>query len=71
MIDHVGLGVSDLEESKAFYQQALRPLGYHRPAQRCAASTASHHINPTPRTLCLCTHLLQIGERPRRRCRSG
>ena len=28
MIDHVGLGVSDLEESKAFYQQALRPLGY-------------------------------------------
>ena len=28
MIDHVGLGVSDLEESKAFYEQALRPLGY-------------------------------------------
>jgi catechol 2,3-dioxygenase-like lactoylglutathione lyase family enzyme len=28
MIDHVGLGVSDLEDSKAFYQQALRPLGY-------------------------------------------
>ena len=28
MIDHVGLGVSDLEQSKAFYQQALRPLGY-------------------------------------------
>ena len=28
MIDHVGLGVSDLEQSKAFYQQALGPLGY-------------------------------------------
>jgi catechol 2,3-dioxygenase-like lactoylglutathione lyase family enzyme len=28
VIDHVGLGVSDLEESKAFYEQALRPLGY-------------------------------------------
>ena len=28
VIDHVGLGVRDLEESKAFYRQALRPLGY-------------------------------------------
>jgi catechol 2,3-dioxygenase-like lactoylglutathione lyase family enzyme len=28
VIDHVGLGVSDLERSKAFYQQALDPLGY-------------------------------------------
>jgi catechol 2,3-dioxygenase-like lactoylglutathione lyase family enzyme len=28
VIDHVGLGVSDLEQSKAFYQQALGPLGY-------------------------------------------
>jgi catechol 2,3-dioxygenase-like lactoylglutathione lyase family enzyme len=28
MIDHVGLGVRDLERSKAFYQQALHPLGY-------------------------------------------
>ena len=28
MIDHVGLGVSDLEASKAFYRRALRPLGY-------------------------------------------
>jgi catechol 2,3-dioxygenase-like lactoylglutathione lyase family enzyme len=28
VVDHGGLGVSDLEESKAFYQQALRPLGY-------------------------------------------
>jgi catechol 2,3-dioxygenase-like lactoylglutathione lyase family enzyme len=28
VIDHVGLGVSNLDKSKAFYQQALRPLGY-------------------------------------------
>jgi catechol 2,3-dioxygenase-like lactoylglutathione lyase family enzyme len=28
VIDHVGLGVSDLDQSKRFYQQALDPLGY-------------------------------------------
>jgi catechol 2,3-dioxygenase-like lactoylglutathione lyase family enzyme len=28
VIDHVGLGVSDLERSRAFYEQALAPLGY-------------------------------------------
>jgi catechol 2,3-dioxygenase-like lactoylglutathione lyase family enzyme len=28
VIDHVGLGVRDLGQSKAFYQQALGPLGY-------------------------------------------
>ena len=28
MIDHTGLGVSDLERSKAFYGAALAPLGY-------------------------------------------
>jgi catechol 2,3-dioxygenase-like lactoylglutathione lyase family enzyme len=28
VIDHVGLGVSDLEASKAFYRRALEPLGY-------------------------------------------
>jgi catechol 2,3-dioxygenase-like lactoylglutathione lyase family enzyme len=28
MIDHVGLGVRDLERGEAFYQQALLPLGY-------------------------------------------
>ncbi|HXY96296.1 MAG TPA: VOC family protein [Steroidobacteraceae bacterium] len=27
MIDHIGLAVSDLEKSKAFYAAALRPLG--------------------------------------------
>ena len=28
MIDHVTLNVRDVESSKAFYEQALRPLGY-------------------------------------------
>ena len=27
MLDHIGLAVSDLERSKAFYQAALKPLG--------------------------------------------
>jgi catechol 2,3-dioxygenase-like lactoylglutathione lyase family enzyme len=27
MLDHVGLEVSDYERSKAFYEQALKPLG--------------------------------------------
>ena len=27
MIDHIGLNVSDFERSKAFYEQALAPLG--------------------------------------------
>jgi len=28
MIDHIGIGVSDLAASKAFYRKALQPLGY-------------------------------------------
>jgi catechol 2,3-dioxygenase-like lactoylglutathione lyase family enzyme len=28
MLDHIGIDVSDLERSKAFYQAALEPLGY-------------------------------------------
>jgi catechol 2,3-dioxygenase-like lactoylglutathione lyase family enzyme len=34
VIDHVGMGVSDLDASKAFYEQALRPLGYQLLMQR-------------------------------------
>jgi len=30
MLDHVTLGVADIERSKAFYDQALRPLGIER-----------------------------------------
>jgi catechol 2,3-dioxygenase-like lactoylglutathione lyase family enzyme len=29
MIDHVGLNVGDLAAAKAFYAEALEPLGYH------------------------------------------
>ncbi len=28
MLDHVGLEVSDIKKSKAFYLKALKPLGY-------------------------------------------
>ena len=27
MIDHIGVGVVDMDRAKAFYQQALKPLG--------------------------------------------
>jgi catechol 2,3-dioxygenase-like lactoylglutathione lyase family enzyme len=30
MLDHVTIGVSDIERSKAFYDKALRPLGIER-----------------------------------------
>ena len=30
MLDHVTLGVSDIERSRKFYDQALRPLGIER-----------------------------------------
>ncbi len=30
MFDHLSLGVSDLERSRAFYDAALKPLGYGR-----------------------------------------
>jgi catechol 2,3-dioxygenase-like lactoylglutathione lyase family enzyme len=28
MIDHIGIGVTDLDKSVAFYEKALAPLGY-------------------------------------------
>jgi catechol 2,3-dioxygenase-like lactoylglutathione lyase family enzyme len=30
MLDHVTIGVSDIERAKSFYDQALRPLGIER-----------------------------------------
>jgi catechol 2,3-dioxygenase-like lactoylglutathione lyase family enzyme len=30
MLDHISIGVSDFERSKAFYDRALRPLGVTR-----------------------------------------
>jgi catechol 2,3-dioxygenase-like lactoylglutathione lyase family enzyme len=52
VIDHVGLGVSDLEQSKAFYQQALGPLGYQLLLERDGSAglvaTASRTSSSTP-----------------------
>ena len=46
MIDHVGLGVRDLEQSKAFYQQALGPLGYQLLMQRDGSAGFGMHPKP-------------------------
>ena len=27
MLDHIGVAISDIEQSKAFYEAALKPLG--------------------------------------------
>ena len=54
MLDHVGFGVSDYERSKAFYSEALAPLGIElikEPAERAAglAATASRSSGSKPR----------------------
>ena len=45
MIDHMGFSVSDYERAKAFYAQALAPLGYSLimevPAERTGHSAAA------------------------------
>ena len=46
MIDHVGLGVSDLEQSKAFYQQALCPLGYELLMERDGSAGLGRNAKP-------------------------
>ena len=40
-VDHIGIGASDYEKSKAFYAAALAPLKSHRRRRerRCAVST--------------------------------
>jgi len=43
MIDHVGLTVSDLNASRAFYAQALAPLGYALLAEVPAAVAGRAH----------------------------
>lgn len=39
MLDHIGIVVSDFEKSKAFYRNALRPLGYELLMELPAAVT--------------------------------
>jgi catechol 2,3-dioxygenase-like lactoylglutathione lyase family enzyme len=46
VIDHVGLGVSDLEQSKAFYQQALGPLGYQLLMERSGSAGLGRNGKP-------------------------
>jgi catechol 2,3-dioxygenase-like lactoylglutathione lyase family enzyme len=46
VIDHVGLGVSDLEQSKAFYEQALGPLGYQLLMERDGSAGLGRNGKP-------------------------
>ena len=53
MIDHMGLAVSDIAKSKAFYVRALAPLGYQLLMELSAAMTghadvAGFGIPPKP-----------------------
>ena len=41
MIDHTGVAVTDFAQSKAFYTQALAPLGYQLLMEVSAALTGS------------------------------
>ena len=43
MIDHIGFAVSDYQRSKAFYAQALAPLGYALIMEVGAQQTESGH----------------------------
>jgi catechol 2,3-dioxygenase-like lactoylglutathione lyase family enzyme len=45
MIDHVGINVSDYERSKAFYVEALAPLGYELGIER--EGRAAGFVEPT------------------------
>ncbi len=44
MIDHIGIAASDYEKSKAFYAQALAPIGYALLAEIPAALTGSYPV---------------------------
>jgi catechol 2,3-dioxygenase-like lactoylglutathione lyase family enzyme len=42
MIDHLGVGVSDFAASKAFYAQALQPIGYQLLLEFAAVGAEGH-----------------------------
>ncbi len=51
MLDHVGFEVSDFERSKAFYEQALEPLGIRllmEPVEGAAGFGSETEIGPKP-----------------------
>ena len=45
MLDHVSLGVTDIERSKVFYDRALRPLGVERLYAE-SATDAGYGVHP-------------------------
>lgn len=47
MIDHIGIAVTDLEKSVAFYTKALAPLGYTM-IKKFAGMAAGFGIAPKP-----------------------
>ena len=44
MLDHIGVDVSDIARSRAFYEAALTPLGYHVIQDLTAEQTGANHI---------------------------
>jgi catechol 2,3-dioxygenase-like lactoylglutathione lyase family enzyme len=51
MLDHIGLEVSEFERSKAFYEQALEPLGIRllmEPVEGSAGFGSETEIGPKP-----------------------
>jgi catechol 2,3-dioxygenase-like lactoylglutathione lyase family enzyme len=46
VIDHIGLGVRDLEQSKAFYQQTLGRLGYLLLMERDGSAGLGRNAKP-------------------------
>jgi catechol 2,3-dioxygenase-like lactoylglutathione lyase family enzyme len=48
MIDHIGISVSDLARSKAFYERALAPLGYTLLKDLAQFSAAGFGVAPKP-----------------------
>ena len=56
MIDHIGITVPDMERSRAFYTQALAPLGYTLlvdvPAAVAGRDHAGFGIAPKPDFWC-------------------
>lgn len=44
MLDHIGVDVSDIGKSRAFYEAALRPLGYRVIQQLTAEQSGGNNI---------------------------
>jgi len=56
MIAHVGIQVSDIERSKKFYSEALKPIGYEMLRESCVtpdrpAASAGFGVPPDSRSI--------------------